>query len=189
MTARAETGVGAHRGMSAADPSTGRRTRAGSAGGGIVVAMPGRSDLALRYAVLDLNGTLALGGALLEGVEERVARLRRDLHLLLATSDTFGTGRAIAARLGCQLIVVGPPDEGRAKAELVTAIGARETIAIGNGANDAEMLAVAAVGICVVGPEGASSRSIVAADIVATDVRVALDLVLHPAHIAATLRR
>jgi P-type E1-E2 ATPase len=155
----------------------------------ISVAIPGRPDVELRHTVLDLNGTLTVDGALVDGIEERIAHVRERVRVYLATSDTLGTAESMASSLGCELVRVGPPHEYEAKAEFVRAVGAQVTAAIGNGANDAEMLTVAAIGICVIGSEGAASRSILAADIVVTDPLHALDLLLDPVRLAATLRR
>jgi soluble P-type ATPase len=103
------------------------------------------------------------------------------------TADTFGT----AARLhgqGIQTQVLPPGDQVEAKAALVRALGASQTIAIGNGSNDEAMVREAAVGIAVVGQEGASARTVLAADIVVARIEDALDLLLTPARLIATLR-
>jgi soluble P-type ATPase len=50
------------------------------------------------------------------------------------------------------------------------------------------MLGEAALGIAVVGPEGAASASLAAADVVCGSILVALDLLLEPRALAATLR-
>jgi soluble P-type ATPase len=67
-------------------------------------------------------------------------------------------------------------------------LGTSKTIAIGNGSNDESMVREAAVGIAVVGQEGAAARTVLAADIVVNDIRDALDLLLSPARLIATLR-
>jgi len=51
------------------------------------------------------------------------------------------------------------------------------------------MLETAAIGIVVLGSEGASVDALRTADIVATNPLVALDLVLNPKRLVATLRR
>ncbi len=51
------------------------------------------------------------------------------------------------------------------------------------------MLAAAALGIAVPGPEGAAAVTLAAADVVAPDILVALDLLTHPQRLVATLRR
>jgi soluble P-type ATPase len=51
------------------------------------------------------------------------------------------------------------------------------------------MLAAAALGIAVLGPEGASSTALRAADVVCPSILHALDLLLDDRALAATLRR
>jgi soluble P-type ATPase len=62
-------------------------------------------------------------------------------------------------------------------------------VAIGNGENDVGMLISAAIGIAVLGEEGLASRAYQAADVISRSIGDALDLVLHPARLSATLRR
>jgi soluble P-type ATPase len=61
-------------------------------------------------------------------------------------------------------------------------------VAVGNGRNDVLMLRAAALGIVVVGPEGASARAVEAADVVAGSMPHALALLAEPAMLTATLR-
>ena len=71
---------------------------------------------------------------------------------------------------------------------IVDRLGAAGCVAIGNGANDVPMLERAALGIAVIGPEGASGRALAAADVVCRSVVEALDLLLDPRLLVATLR-
>ena len=61
--------------------------------------------------------------------------------------------------------------------------------AIGNGANDADMLQTAAVGIAVLGAEGLAAETLLAADVVCANPLDALDLLLNPRRLIATLRK
>jgi len=61
-------------------------------------------------------------------------------------------------------------------------------VAIGNGANDAAMLQEAALGIAVLGPEGLAAEALLAADVVVASIEDALDLLLRPHRLVATLR-
>ena len=149
------------------------------------VEIPGRPLLELRYLLLDMNGTLTARGVLLPGVEERLARLGEVLELRLLSADTFATLEHVAAQLGVNATLA--PD-GQAKLEAISALGALRCAAIGNGANDAAMLAQAAVGIAVIGPEGAAPVTLAAADLVARSINDALDLLLEPRALAASLR-
>ena len=62
------------------------------------------------------------------------------------------------------------------------------TLCIGNGNNDRLMLAAAALAIAVVQAEGAAQSALAALHIVRASVRDALDLLVHPKRIVATLR-
>lgn len=152
--------------------------------------MPGWRDLQLAHLVLDVNDTLSRDGVLLPGVAERVAALRDHLEVLLLSADTFGRLEAIAAELGvcCQRLQTGPP-EVEQKRTIIHAIGVQRVVAIGNGANDRAMIEDAALGIVVLGPEGLAAPTLLVADVLAGSIDAALDLLLFPKRLVATLRR
>ncbi len=153
------------------------------------ITIPGQEvSWHLRHLVLDLNGTLALDGRLLDGVAERIRLLseKKEIHVL--TADTFGTAARQFAELPCRLHLLRPGDQIRQKEDFVKALGADECIAIGNGMNDQGMLRAARVGICIVGPEGAATAAVHSSDIVIPDINAAFDLLLHPKRLVATLR-
>lgn len=152
----------------------------------IEIHIPGRGDLRLRHLTLDLNGTLALDGRLIDGVAERLSAVRAHLSPYLLTADTFGAMAAVEKVLGFSATRIASSAE---KAVFVEKLGAASVVAIGNGANDAGMLTAAALGIVVLGPEGLAREAIEAADIVAPDINTALDLLLNPRRLVATLRR
>jgi len=151
--------------------------------------IPGWESLRLEHLVLDVNGTVALDGEVLPGVAERLAALSASLTIHLVTADTQGRAAEIGAQLGVQLVRIEPGDEPAQKRALVERLGAERVVAVGNGANDAEMLAAAAVGIAVLGPEGLVTVTLQAADVVVGRIEDALDLLLRPQRLVATLRR
>jgi soluble P-type ATPase len=61
-------------------------------------------------------------------------------------------------------------------------------VAIGNGANEFAMLRHAALGIAVLGGEGLALDCLNAANVIAPDIGTALDLLLRPCRLIATLR-
>jgi soluble P-type ATPase len=154
----------------------------------IEIEIPGAERLRLAHLVLDYNGTLALDGHLLEGVAPRLRALADELRIVVVTADTFGRARAELGDLPCEVIVLEPGNEGRAKAECVRSLGADTTVAIGNGRNDEKMLAEAALGVAVVLTEGAAGSALRAADLVFTRITDALDALLHPKRLVAGLR-
>ncbi len=84
-----------------------------------------------------------------------------------------------------------PPagSEAGEKAAYVRGLGASRVIAIGQGANDAAMLKEAAIGVCVLSPEGTAVEALLAADLVVPDIYTALDLLEKPLRLVATLRK
>jgi soluble P-type ATPase len=149
------------------------------------VPVPGDEDLSLEHLVLDVNGTLTDRGELIAGVADGLAALRGALDLHALSADTFGTAEQLAERLGAAFVRVA---EGGDKRRYVEALGPHRCVAIGNGRNDASMLRTVALGIAVVGPEGASARAAAAADVLARSIADALALLREPKTLTATLR-
>lgn len=77
---------------------------------------------------------------------------------------------------------------GEAKRKIVEQLGADCTICIGNGFNDTKMFEIAALSIAVIEPEGCSGKLLSYADIVVSSIRDAIEIVLSPNRIKATLR-
>ena len=151
----------------------------------LVVSIPGRNELRLGHLVVDANGTLTDRGRPIDGVTARLHRIRRELTVHVLTADTFGTAEATLGPFGDTLTVVQTGEDKRAYVEQ---LGADECVAIGNGANDVPMLRIAGLGIAVIGPEGTSAAAVLAAAVVSRSVNEALDLLLDPNALTATLR-
>ena len=151
----------------------------------IEVVVPGRGRLSLDTLLLDVNGTLADRGVLIDAVELRLQQLVKELTVHLLSADTFGTAEQIAARVGAGFHRV---LDGAAKLEHVRQIGSERCVAIGNGTNDVLMLEGCSLGIVVLGPEGASGAALRVADVVCRSIEEALDLLLSPQALVATLR-
>ena len=152
------------------------------------IDVPGWGRLELASLVMDYNGTLARDGTLLAGVPERLQTLSQDLKLHVLTADTFGkAGQALEA-LPCTLTVLPVEEQDLGKLRFIEELGARNAVCIGNGRNDRRMLKEAALGIAVVQDEGSATETLLAADVVCPDIASALDLLLSPLRLVATLR-
>lgn len=155
----------------------------------IEIDIPGWKTLRLDHAVFDVNGTLAVDGRLIDGVADRLAALRQRLQVHMLTADTHGGQAAIDRQLGLVAHRMRPGGEREQKAAFVERLGESGVVAMGNGANDVGMLKASVLSIAVLGREGASGETLAAADVVVTDIRDALDLLLLPKRLSATLRR
>ncbi|MBN1317160.1 MAG: HAD hydrolase family protein [Anaerolineales bacterium] len=158
----------------------------------IEIDIPGNRTMRLEHLVLDVNGTLALDGVLLDGVAEQLHELRCLLTVHMLTADTHGRQKEINDRLGMQATILpgsSPQFTQRSqKAAYVERLGVDSVVAIGNGNNDSSMIEHANLGIAVLGPEGLSRQALLASDLVCASINDALALLLNPARLVATLR-
>jgi soluble P-type ATPase len=154
----------------------------------IEISIPDFGDLHLEHLVLDYNGTLAVDGRILFGVRERLERLANQLTIHVITADTFGKAADYLAGIPCQLDILPPGRQDEAKREFVRELGVEKCVCVGNGRNDRLMLQEAALGIAVLQEEGAAAVTLIAADVVAPDIQSALELLMQPLRLTATLR-
>ena len=151
--------------------------------------IPGRPPLSLDHLVLDYNGTLARDGRPIEGVVPRLEQLGEIVRIHVVTADTFGTVTGELDTLPLSLTILEPENQDRQKAAYVRRLGPDSVVAVGNGRNDAAMLGDAALGLAVIQEEGAAPATLTVADAVFTHINHALDALLQPRRLVATLRR
>jgi P-type E1-E2 ATPase len=154
----------------------------------IDLTIPGTGNVQIVHLVLDVNGTLTLDGTLLDGIPRALASLGNRLDVHLITADTHGRQDQIDQLLGLKAIRLQPGNEAVQKADFVRSLGVRNCAAIGQGANDARMLAEAALGIAVFSLEGLCTEALKSSRIVMPDIYSAFSLLEHPQRIVATLR-
>ena len=153
----------------------------------LTISIPGKDDLVLHHLSLDYNGTIALDGALLEAVGPRLAELSRDLSVSIITADTHGTAAAQCATLPVQVLTYPTDSVGFIKAQQARKQDGG-VVCIGNGYNDIQMSDVCDLSICVMGKEGCCAALLSHCDVVVTSIEDALDLLLKPQRLRATLR-
>ena len=155
----------------------------------IEITIPGRGNYTIKNLVLDLNGTIAVDGKIIRGVKEKVAMLSQKLDVFLVTADTNKNAELLTRDLPITLYKIKEAEENDQKLRVVLKKGKNNTVSIGNGCNDISMLKKSAIGICIVGGEGASAEAMMASDLVVSTINDALDLLLKPHRLRATLRR
>lgn len=155
----------------------------------IEINIPGQDTLRLQHLVMDVNGTLTLDGVLIDGVSRRLNLLRDRLTLHLLTADTHGKQASIDQLLNLQALRITPGQEAEQKAAYLRSLGAQNVIAIGQGANDADMLKTAALGICILSPEGLATETLLSSRLLLPDILTALDLLDKPLRLIASLRK
>jgi P-type E1-E2 ATPase len=151
--------------------------------------VPGRGTCEFENIILDLNGTLSVDGKIHPKARDKINLLAKRTKIYVLTADTRGRAAQILRKLKAETVLLSGDKTSHEKAEFVRAIGPDRTIGIGNGYNDHLMVKEAALGICIIGKEGASAETVRNADVIFPDVVDALDFLLRPLRSKATLRR
>ena len=149
------------------------------------IAIPDLVELQLQHLLLAVNGTLINRASLLSGVDTRLIALRAKLTIHLVSADTFGTLEQISKLLQASAVRARPGEDDLRELER---LGPELSAVIGNDAKDALALQAAALGMAVIGHEWASPSALRAADVACTSLVDALDLLLEPRALSATLR-
>jgi soluble P-type ATPase len=122
------------------------------------------------------------------GVKEKLNELARKLKIHVLTSDTFGRAREELQGINCIVHVLGGEDHTAQKENYVKGLDAERVAALGNGNNDSRMLRAAKLGIVVCLREGCSRKTFCASQIFVASPIDAIDLLLFPKRLIATLR-
>ena len=151
------------------------------------IQIPGREAFTISHLILDYNGTIAEDGEIIPGIKERLEKLCADLQICVITADTHGTAAKKCQGLPLDVLTFPTTEVGKIKAE-----EARKrtggVACIGNGFNDIQMSDASDLSICVMGKEGCCSALMAHTDITVTSIHDALDLLLIPGRLRATLR-
>src|SRR5207253_7648038 len=116
---------------------------------------------------------------------ERLQALAVHLSLHALTAGTHGNIAELEHELGFSLHLI---SRGEEKMHFVEQLGPAHVIAFGNGRNDVAMLRLAAIGVAILAGEGVAIDALQAADVLATGPIDAINLVLKPKRLIATLR-
>ena len=152
------------------------------------INIPGYPDMIIQYLVLDLNGTIASKGEIKESTVRLINALSRHLQVFVLTADTFGKAGDICQGINAEVTIIEKGREKEAKGDFVSKLGKQGTIALGNGMNDELMLEQSVLGITVMGEEGCSTRALKKADVLVKDIDDALEMIMNPDILKATLR-
>ena len=155
----------------------------------IKISMPKCEDIEIKNLVLDYNGTLAKDGYLIMGVAELIRKIARSVNIYVITANTFGSVHTELRGLPVEIrILQGEAQESLEKLELIKQLDSTVTVVMGNGNNDKLMLKEAGIGICIIGQEGCSTKALSNADLAVIDIITALELLIYPDRLKATMR-
>ena len=149
--------------------------------------IPGLGELELNTIILDLNGTLSVGGQLVQGVHERIQKLKdQGLRVVFFTGNTRNDADDLAKELGIEWQLAGTAE---AKREAAQKLDPATAASIGNGRIDLELMKTVKLSIVTLQAEGVHVETLQACDIVIPTINDALDLFIDSQRLIATLRK
>ncbi len=150
--------------------------------------IPGRGEVRATHLVLDYNGTLAKDGRLIPAALPLLEKLSQLVQVHILTGDTHGSVQSECDVSFVKIHILPDDDQDEGKLAYLDSLDPLTCIAVGNGYNDRLMLKHAALGIALIQDEGLCTATLMASDVVFTGIAEALESLLAPKRLAATLR-
>jgi soluble P-type ATPase len=148
--------------------------------------IPGMGELEVKTIILDLNGTLSVGGVVPGGVKERLAKLKdMGFAVLFFTGNTRNDADDLAAELGVEWKLA---KDAVGKRDLAMELDPDTCASIGNGLIDLELMKVVKLSIVTLQAEGVHVQTLVNSDVIIPTINDALDLFIDEQRLIATLR-
>ena len=152
--------------------------------------IPNLGKCEIHNILLDLNGTLTQFGKYPTDLRSLIQEMKKFFEIYVISANTRGTLDQIADDLGIKAIHI-PKSKSEKESKLTSlrVLNSDQTIAIGNGNNDIEIITQSKIGIAVLGNEGVSIQSMISADLVVPSISDALKILLDEKALIATLRK
>lgn len=146
-----------------------------------------KKSLMLNTIILDLNGTISIDGKLIPWVKDKILALKKEWWtVLLCSGDTQWTAAKTAKWLWATLHICKNQND---KKNILKEYKTKHCVAIGNGHIDIKLMEKCALSIAVIQAEWCYSKAILSSDIVCLTIVDALDILLMPKRLIATLRK
>jgi soluble P-type ATPase len=159
---------------------------------GIAIDIPGFGKVQIRSILSDYTGTLSFSGKLVPGVKARLRRLGELVDIHVVTADSFGTAEEELNGLPIVCRRLKAQREDVQKQRYAGELNPRYVASFGNGNNDRLHLKVVkeagGLAIAVENGEGCALDAILNANLIVVGAVNALDLLLEPTRLRATLR-
>ena len=154
----------------------------------MILEIPGREPIEIKNVVFDYNGTIAIDGQLIEGVDKIINELAGDVNFHVITADTYGSVEKQLANINCKVVKIPKEKQDTSKLDYLLTLGKESTLCVGNGKNDKLMLKESVISIALIQDEGVCVESLLAADIVCKSIMDVFAYFKNLNRIKATLR-
>ena len=153
----------------------------------LTIHRPGERPLEIEFILIDFEGTLASDRRVHPKAKDKINLLSKRTKIYILTKGERGVVEQILRKVNAEVIYLNDGEASQQKLDFIKRLGEQQTVAIGNGADDASMMEEAGLGVCVIGKEGAAGEALKTADVIVTNILDALDFLLKPFRQKATL--
>jgi soluble P-type ATPase len=154
----------------------------------MIFDIPGRDPIEIKHVLFDYNGTIAIDGQLIDGVDKMINELAGEIHFHVITADTYGSVEKALADIYCKVVTIPKEKQDTSKRDYLRKLGKEHTLCVGNGKNDTLMLKESVIGIALIQEEGLCVDALFAADIACKSIMDVFAYFKKPNRIKATLR-
>jgi len=153
----------------------------------VLIQRPGQEPLEIEFILIDFEGTLAFDKRVHPKAKDKINLLSKRTKIYILTKGDQELVSEVLRKVKAEVIYLKEGESSQGKLNLLRQLGANNTVAIGNGADDAPLLEEAGLGICVISKEGTTGEAMQKADVVVSNILDALDFLLKPLRQKATL--
>ncbi len=147
----------------------------------------GVGEIELNTIILDLNGTLAVNGSIVEGAKERLIKLKElGYKIYLFTGDQRGNAAELTKEIDITILRATNTEE---KERLTLSLDFSKTVSIGNARIDIGTFKHTKLRIATIQAEGIHAEILKFVDIVVLSINDALDILINPDSLNATMRK
>ncbi|MBN2155878.1 MAG: HAD hydrolase family protein [Candidatus Lokiarchaeota archaeon] len=152
--------------------------------------IPNYGKFEIHNILLDLNGTITAFGNIPADLRYLIQEMKKHFEIYVISANTRDTLDEIAEELDIKAIHI-PKSKAESQSKLTSlrVLDPDQTIVIGNGNNDTEIITQAAIGISVIGKEGTSIQALISSDMVVQSLSDAFKILLDEKALIATLRK
>ena len=154
----------------------------------MIIEIPGRHTLDIKHIIFDYNGTIALDGKVIDGVIEKMNQYADVMNFHVVTADTYGTAERELEGANCLVVNLSKSVNYKTKTDYLAHLGKENTLSVGNGFNDSDLLKQSILGVAVIQDEGLCMDALLSADIVCKSVMDVFSYLEKPNRLKATLR-
>lgn len=152
------------------------------------VNIPGKEEIEIQNVVFDYNGTIAIDGKLIDGIEKNINELSNSFRFYVITADTYGSVERELKNTNCEIIKIGTSSQDVSKLEFINSLNSSITLSVGNGRNDKLMLKESILGIAILQDEGLCTETLLNSDILVKSIFDVFSYLKDSNRLIATLR-